>query len=68
MFLKDKATGDLVEVLNVTEIFDPGKQEIFGRFHAGEEMPDPCNFAKSQLIFPSGEALPRCWIDSHYKD
>ena len=68
MFLKDQASGDLVEVLNVTELFNPGKAEIFGRFHAGEEMPDPTGFAKSQLIFPSGEALPRCWVDSHYKE
>lgn len=68
MFLKDQASGDLVEVLNVAELFDPCKASIFGRFHAGEEMPDPSDFPKSQLIFPSGEALPKCWVDSHYNE
>ena len=66
MFLKDKATNDLVEVLNVAELIDPSKGEISGRFHVGEEMPEPTSFAKSQLIFPSDEALPKCWVDSHY--
>ena len=38
-----------------------------GRFHAGEEMQEPQDFAKSDLVFPSDEPLPRCWIDGSYK-
>ena len=67
MFLKSKSHGELVELLEVQHLYDPFKKEILGRFHAGEEMQDPENFAKSELIFPSGEALPQCWLDPDYK-
>ena len=39
-----------------------------GQYHAGEEMQDPEIFLKSELIFPSGEPLPVCWIDPHYNE
>jgi len=29
---------------------------------------DPEKVEKAELLFPSGEALPKCWIDPHYKD
>ena len=68
MFLQDKASGDVVEVLDITALVDPCADSVKGRTHAGEEMQDPHNFAKSGLCFPSGEALPRCWADPHYRD
>lgn len=68
MFLKHKASGDMVEVLNTVALINPCEGQVSGRFHSGEEMPEPTDFAKSDLEFPSGEALPRCWVDSHYKD
>ena len=67
MFLKQKSSGDLVELLEVQNLYDPFKNEILGRFHAGEEMQDPEMFLKSELIFPSGEALPQCWLDPDYR-
>ena len=67
MFLKSKSHGELVELLEVQNLFDPFKKEILGRFHAGEEMQDPEMFLKSDLVFPSDESLPRCWLDSDYK-
>lgn len=66
MFLKSKTNGDLVELLEVKNLYDPCRKEILGRYHAGEEMQDPEIFLKSELIFPSGESLPRCWLDSDY--
>ncbi len=68
MFLKQKESGHLVEVLSLTDLFDPYKPGLVGRFNIGEEMPEPMTFQKSELIFPSGEALPRCWVDVHYRD
>jgi len=68
MYLKDKSNGDLVEVLDLTALIDPNQDTLQGRYHAGEEMQEPSAFDKSTLEFPSGEALPRCWTDSHYKD
>ncbi len=68
MYLKDRNSGDLVEVLSVSDLIDPFKKTLPGRFHAGEELGEPQTFDKAQLQFPSGEALPRCWLDPHYKN
>jgi hypothetical protein len=68
MFLRHKIRGDLVEVLSSEDLFDPFKDTVQGRFHVGEEMPDVEPFLKTDLEFPSGEPLPRCWVDSHYRD
>lgn len=68
MYLKNKANGDLVEILDIGSMIDPLRQNVAGRYHAGEELQDPANFKKGDLIFPSGESLPRCWTDPHYRD
>lgn len=68
MFLSHKVNHELVEVLDLSDLFDPCKHEIMGRFHAGEELQDPEEMSKSELIFPSGEALPQCWINAHYRE
>lgn len=67
MYLKHKASGNLVEVLDVKALVDPCQNAVAGRFHAGEELQDPENFAKTELMFPSEEGLPVCWTDASYK-
>ena len=67
MFLKDNKSGDLVEVMDVAALIDPCAETVNGRFHAGEEMPEAQGFAKAGLSFPSGEALPQCWVNPDYK-
>ena len=67
MFLKHKPTGNLVEVLDIRALADPFHAKVAGRFHAGEELQDPDTFSKSELMFPSEENLPRCWIDPKYR-
>jgi len=68
MFLKDKTNGELVEVLTLKSLFDPFLGEVEGRYQQGEEVQDPVQLKKTELIFPSGEVLPKCWIDPHYRD
>jgi len=68
MFLKESATGKLVEVLSLNDLFNPIHSNLVGRYNAGEELQDPEKFGKSGLVFLSGEPLPRCWIDVHYRD
>ncbi len=68
MFLKHEANGKLVEVLSLTDLFNPNHGALVGRYHAGEELQDPDKFNKVELIFPSGEKLPQCWTDVHYRD
>ncbi len=66
MFLKHTPTGDLVEILDVGVLTNPCEASVSGRFHAGEELQEPSEFAKADLAFPSDEALPRCWVDADY--
>ncbi len=68
MFLKHEPSGDLVEVVAIDELVDPFHKQVSGRFHAGEELQDAEMFNKMELMFPSGEGLPRCWVDPHYRD
>jgi hypothetical protein len=68
MFLKDRTSGDLVEVLSLQDLFDPFQVEVMGRYQQGEEVQDPEKLKKAELIFPSGEALPQSWVDPHYRD
>ncbi len=67
MFLKDSQTGDLVEVLDPKEMFNPASPTMKVRYQAGEDLGDPVVVDKTQLEFPSGEPLPRCWVDMHYR-
>lgn len=67
MYLKHAPSGDLVEVLDIKSLVDPYRKQLAGRFHVGEELQDPANFSKTDLMFPSGEALPRCWVDPNYR-
>jgi len=68
MYLKHAANGRLVEILSIADLFNPIHSELVGRYHAGEELQDPEKFVKTDLVFPSGEELPQCWVDAHYKD
>jgi hypothetical protein len=67
MFLRTRQDGSLMEVLNLPQLFDPFAACLQGRLHAGEELQEPEAFLKAELIFPSGEPLPRCWLDPDYK-
>lgn len=69
MFLKirhDSDDSSLVEVLNLKQLFDPFAKTVSAHLHAGEELQDATDLAKSELSFPSGEKLPACWLDPHY--
>lgn len=68
MFLKQRKDGHLVEVLGFNDLVNPIHKHMVGRLHYGEEMQDPEKFLKTELMFPSGEALPQCWLDVHYRD
>jgi hypothetical protein len=70
VFLKIRHDDDasLVEVLDLKQLFDPFAASIPARIHGGEELQDPQAFPKADLFFPSGESLPRCWLDPHYQN
>jgi len=68
MFLMQKNSEKLVEILSLSDLFNPNHHKIIGRFHAGEEMQDAEKFTKDEMAFPSGEPLPKCWVDPHYRE
>ena len=68
MFLKHVPSGDLVEVLDLPAVIDPSSPNVRVREYINDQLQRPDNIPKSELVFPSGEALPRCWIDSHYRE
>ena len=68
MLLKERSSGHMVEVLSLVDLMNLNRDEVVGRYQEGEEQQDPAKFAKSNLIFLSGEELPRCWTDPHYRD
>ena len=68
MYLKNISNGHLVEILNVAELFDPFNSDVVGRYHYGEEVQEPEKIKKTNLIFISGEDLPKCWLDPHYRN
>ncbi|MGF1644727.1 MAG: acetyltransferase [Thiotrichales bacterium] len=68
MFLKQRSSGDLVEILDTQALFNPFDTRLNGRLHIGEDPPEPEPFAKVDLVFPSGEALPVCWVDPTYRE
>lgn len=67
MYLKHSPSSDFVEVMDLKALFNPCENEISGRFHAGEELQDASMFNKADLVFPSNEPLPKCWIDPDYR-
>ncbi|KEF33147.1 hypothetical protein D777_00155 [Marinobacter nitratireducens] len=67
MFVAEKSTGHLIEVLDTKALFDPHDTRVKGSLHYGEEAQDPEFYDKPELAFPSGEPLPKCWTDPGYR-
>ena len=68
MLLKKRSSDHMVEVLSLVDLMNLNCDEVVGRYQEGEEQQDPEKFKKADLIFLSGEELPRCWTDPHYRD
>jgi hypothetical protein len=68
MFLHNKETDSLVEIEDVLALISPNKDEVVAKSQSGEEEQEPEPMHKSNLIFPSGESLPRCWVDADYRN
>jgi hypothetical protein len=67
MLLQKKENGTLVKILNILEVISPNQTEVMVQVQAGEEEQDPEPVQKTNLMFPSGESLPRCWSDAEYQ-
>ncbi|MBD2344637.1 acetyltransferase [Anabaena subtropica] len=67
MFLQIKDTSDLVKIIDIQELIDPNIDIVHGKDQEGQEEQDTDSFLKENLVFPSGENLPRCWLDANYR-
>lgn len=68
MLMMLKESGAMVEMSYPSELWNPFVTQVHGCRPAGEEMQDQETFAKADLAFLSGESLPRCWLNPHYRD
>lgn len=68
MFFKHKSNHDMIEVIGQDDLTNLFHDTVVGRYQVGEEQQDPETFKKSDLLFLSGEKLPRCWTDPHYRE
>ncbi len=68
MLLKLRNTGGLLALDTLDDLVNPFHGTVQARPQWGEEEQDPEHFAKADLCFPSGEDLPLCWRDEHYRD
>jgi len=68
MLLRRKSNKHMISITNVSELMDLNFTNVEGKDQTGEEEQDSETYLKSDLVFLSGEELPRCWIDPHYRD
>jgi hypothetical protein len=66
--MKNRKNEHMIEVMNVVDLMNLNLAQVLGRYQEGEEQQDPQKFDKADLVFLSGEELPRCWTDPHYRD
>ncbi len=68
MLLHNKKNNSLVKINDFEALINPAKDEVVAQSQSGQEEQDPEPMQKQNLIFPSGENLPRCWVDADYRD
>ncbi len=68
MLLMVTVSGALVDIERPHKLWDPFETSVLARRQAGEEQQELEMFSKTELSFQSGERLPQCWLDAHYRD
>ena len=68
MFLQIKDSRDFVKIVDIQELLDPTIKTVHAQEQEGQEEQETDIYQKVELVFPSGEKLPRCWLDAHYRE
>ncbi|MBW4502512.1 MAG: acetyltransferase [Scytonema hyalinum WJT4-NPBG1] len=68
MLLQLKNSGELVKVIDVQELINPNQDVVHAQQQEGQEEQQADSYKKENLVFPSGESLPRCWLDADYRN
>jgi hypothetical protein len=61
MLMKEKSSDELIRITEMEDLISPYCATVTGCKQAGEEEQEPADYHKHDLVFPSGELLPRCW-------
>ena len=67
MFLKSRNNGDMVDVVKLKYLTNLYHEKVLGSYQVGEELQEPQEFSKADLVLLSGEELPKCWTDPKYR-
>ncbi|MCJ8319010.1 MAG: acetyltransferase [Colwellia sp.] len=67
MFLKSRNNDNMVDVSRMRDLTNLYRAKVLGCYQNGEELQDQQEFDKSDLVFLSGEELPKCWTDPNYR-
>ncbi|SHG95590.1 acetyltransferase [Ferrimonas marina] len=67
MLLRERYSGDLVEVIDSHALVNPFADRVSVQFQCGQDLADPEMCDKRALTFPSGEGLPECWVNGNYR-
>lgn len=62
MYLKYIQTGELIEIIDLQDVIDPSALMVRARRYLDDRMQRAEFFVKTELVFPSDEPLPLCWI------
>jgi len=57
----------MVDVSRMRDLTNLYRAKVLGCYQNGEELQDQQEFDKSDLVFLSGEELPKCWTDPNYR-
>jgi len=68
MLLQLKDSGELVKINDVQELINPNSDTVQAKEQEGQEEQQTDSYKKESLVFPSGESLPRCWLDANYRN
>lgn len=68
MILKHKSTEKVMQVVELQDLMNPLHEQVSMQANYGEEAQEAETVDKQDLLFPSGEGLPRAWTDPHYRD
>ena len=70
MLLRVKSSNHMVEISNLADLMNLNCDKVQALNQEGEDIhiQDVDTIEKSKLVFLSGEELPRCWTDPHYRD
>jgi hypothetical protein len=67
MFLKSRNNDDMIDISRMRDLTNLYHNKVLGCYQNGEELQDWQELDKSDLMFLSGEELPKCWTDPNYR-